>query len=143
MSLLKLGPNLSIINSFNDISFPELSLFSPLFFSNICFNLFAFIKEYLENALIDYGSLKVNVINKEHAVYNIKFSPQDIIIIIDNVISNSSKQEHHAKQLEVRMSKQDNGALIIFEDDGMGLNKAVQNIDDIFEQKIEYIKKRG
>ena len=31
------------------------------------------------------------------------------------------------------MSKQDNGALIIFEDDGMGLNKAVQNIDDIFE----------
>lgn len=96
-------------------------------------DLFAFIKEYLENTLINCGSLKIYAVNEENAIHNIKFSPQDIIVILDNIISNSAKAEHHASKLEVKMSKQDNKALITFEDNGVGLNKAVQDINDIFE----------
>lgn len=54
-------------------------------------DVFEFIKEYCDNILKQYEDIKVHVNNHDSDAFVIGFVPQDISIILDNVISNSIK----------------------------------------------------
>lgn len=94
-------------------------------------DVFEFIKEYCDNILKQYEDIKVHVNNHGSDVFVIGFVPQDISIILDNVISNSIKAK--ANNLFINMYVENEHARIDIVDDGRGLDKNITNIEDLFE----------
>ncbi len=94
-------------------------------------DLYTFIAEYCNKILSKNDSIKVipRIVNE--AMYTIKFVPQDVIIILDNVVSNSVK--HKAKQLNINMYNDIDGMYIDFIDDGNGINGSIKNVNELFE----------
>lgn len=93
-------------------------------------DLFGFIQEYCNKIISRNEEIEVKVTIKENAVYQTRFVPQDIIIIIDNIVSNSIK--HGANCLEIVMSN-NSEIQIDFIDDGNGINPQIKNLDELFE----------
>ncbi len=96
-------------------------------------DLFAFIREYAENILIQSDGVKIIVNNIEEQNFITKFSPQDIAIIIDNIASNTAKPEHKATKLEITLFVQNDIANIVFKDDGLGISSRVKDVNELFE----------
>ena len=96
-------------------------------------DLFAFIREYAENILIQSDGVKIIVNNIEEQNFITKFSPQDIAIIIDNIASNTAKPEHKATELEITLFVQNDIANIVFKDDGLGISSRVKDVNELFE----------
>lgn len=94
-------------------------------------DVFEFIKEYCDNILKQYEDIKVHVNNHDSDVFIIGFVPQDISIILDNVISNSIKAK--ANNLFINMYVENEHARIDIVDDGRGLDKNITNIEELFE----------
>ena len=96
-------------------------------------DLFAFIKEYAENILIQSDGVKIIVNNVNEQKFITKFSPQDIAIIIDNIASNTAKPEHKSTELEITLFIQNDIANIVFKDNGVGLSSKIKDINELFE----------
>ena len=96
-------------------------------------DLFAFIREYAENILIQSDGVKIIVNNIEEQNFITKFSPQDIAIIIDNIASNTAKPEHKATKLEITLFVQNDIANIVFKDNGLGISPRVKDVNELFE----------
>lgn len=94
-------------------------------------DVFEFIKEYCDNILKQYEDIRVHVNNHDSDVFVIGFIPQDISIILDNVISNSIKAK--ANNLFINMYVENEHARIDIVDDGRGLDKNITNIEELFE----------
>lgn len=94
-------------------------------------DVFEFIKEYCENILRQYEDIVVHVNNPNADTFIIGFVPQDISIILDNVISNSIKAK--ASNLYVNMEVINEHANIDMTDDGNGLDKKIVNVNELFE----------
>lgn len=94
-------------------------------------DVFEFIKEYCDNILKQYEDIKVHVNNHDSDVFVIGFVPQDISIILDNVISNSIKAK--ANNLFINTYVENEHARIDIVDDGRGLDKNITNIEELFE----------
>lgn len=94
-------------------------------------DLFAFIKEYCETILARDEDIKISVKYEEEKTYITKFVPQDIVVIIDNVVSNSKKS--NSKELSIVLDKQDENVIIDFIDNGDGINSKIKNTEELFE----------
>lgn len=98
-------------------------------------DLVSFINEYLENVYKLREDLRQNrellniTINATDISHFVKFNPIDIIIIFDNLISNSSK--HGAKSIKIEWSKMDENTLVSYTDDGDGIKDSI--VDHIFD----------
>lgn len=94
-------------------------------------DLFVFIDEYCRKVLDRNEDIQVSseIINSSSFIT--KFVPQDIVIIVDNILSNSVK--HHAKKLRIIMNCIEDYASIEFSDNGDGINSSVENVDELFE----------
>ena len=96
-------------------------------------NLFDFIEEYCENILAQDEDIEVEVLRKDEKGVNIRFIPQDIAVILDNVISNSIKYNatlfvtHHLNKRDETMGS-------------VGLNADVSGILTLKESKNNYNK---
>lgn len=91
-------------------------------------DLFAFCKEYFENVLSkQYFKIAINV--KVSGKYIIRFNPQYMSLILDNLMSNSEKS--HATAIIVAMNYENNTAVIEIKDNGDGLKDI--DIERIFE----------
>lgn len=101
-------------------------------------NVFAFIEEYCERILKKNDEIDVVVKKQEDAEYNIRFVPQDIVVVIENVFSNSVK--HYARTFIVEMRSELDGVIIEFIDDGDGIDPRINNIDELFEFGKGYTK---
>ncbi|MBK7134142.1 MAG: HAMP domain-containing histidine kinase [Bacteroidales bacterium] len=96
----------------------------------------SFTNEYIENVYKLRDDLRINrellnvKINMPKGVeHKIKFNPIDMIIVLDNLISNSSK--HGATKIELTWTKSGQSIQLSFKDDGNGI---VDNIlDSIFD----------
>ncbi|GGH16853.1 ATP-binding protein [Mucilaginibacter phyllosphaerae] len=115
------------------------------YFKKVNFNIYtnkldvdiiSFTNEYLENVYKLRDDLRNNreLLNvKIHTTANfehkIKFSPIDMIIVLDNLISNSSK--HGASTVELTWAKQEKGTQLSFKDDGKGINDSI--IENVFD----------
>jgi len=95
-------------------------------------DLFQFIREYCESvATRQYANIKITIDIEDSSKYIVDFVPQDIAIVLDNVLSNSVKAR--ATVLKIEMRSERNTYTIDFIDDGKGLTKSVTNINELFE----------
>lgn len=99
-------------------------------------DLVSFINEYLTNVYKQRDDLRINreLLNIEidtpkDLVFNIVFNPIDVVIVLDNLISNSSK--HGASKIELKWSKSENLIEFSFKDDGTGIKDSI--LDNIFD----------
>jgi signal transduction histidine kinase len=98
-------------------------------------DLVSFVKEYIQNVYREYPTTKINrpymnfrvITNGAKFLY--KFRPLEIIIIIDNLFSNSMKAG--AKNITVSLNLlKDAGLEMVVKDDGKGIEK--RNLSKIF-----------
>ena len=104
--------------------------------TNVATDIVSFTNEYLENVYklrddlrTNRELLKVKINTPNNFEYKIKFNPIDIIIVLDNLISNSSKQG--ATKVELTWSKVDKNIQLSFKDDGNGIKDNI--LDNIFD----------
>jgi len=100
--------------------------------SRLKIDIVTFINEYVVNVYEEREDLKanrellgVNIANKNNVKLEKPFNPIDLIIIIDNLISNSTK--HNAKKIALNWSKPvKNSILLSFKDDGKGIKDNIK-----------------
>ncbi|MCA0959720.1 ATP-binding protein [Muricauda ruestringensis] len=99
-------------------------------------DLVSFINEYLTNVYKQRDDLRINreLLNIEIDTpkgleLNTKFNPIDIVIVLDNLISNSSK--HGASKVLLEWSRPDKTTQLSFKDDGAGIKDSI--VDNIFD----------
>lgn len=104
--------------------------------TNLATDIVAFTNEYIENVYKKRDDLRINreLLNVKINTPNgfeqkVKFNPIDMVIVLDNLISNSSK--HGASKIELTWSKTNNGFQLSFKDDGKGIKDDI--IDSIFD----------
>ena len=105
-------------------------------------DLFEFIAEYCEKiskqvCADDGNDIKIMIDKSDTDCFR-KFVPQDIGVLIENVISNSIKNK--ASEIKFQMYKQEKQYFIDIIDDGNGLNSAADT-EKIFEFGKSYTKK--
>ncbi|RZJ80198.1 MAG: HAMP domain-containing histidine kinase [Chryseobacterium sp.] len=77
--------------------------------------------------------LDMIVVDEVLEPYVIEFKPIEITIIVDNLINNSKKK--NAKKVVFSFRKAKDGSLEIFyKDDGDGLDKVIDNVNNIFDK---------
>ncbi len=116
------------------------------YFKKVNFNIYTsklktdivtFINEYIVNVYEQREDLKANrelldvkIINDDKAKLEKSINPIDLIIIIDNLISNSTK--HNTKKVILKWSQpKKDVALLSFKDDGKGVKDNIK--DNIFD----------
>jgi len=92
-------------------------------------DLFGFIREYCEKVLVREEELQINVECEAEISYVTKFVPQDIVVILDNVVSNSKKS--NSKVLKVILDKNEK-IIIDFKDDGRGIDPRIKDVEELF-----------
>ena len=73
------------------------------------------------------------IINTNNIKYKCKFEPIKINIIIDNLLSNSKKEEINAKNVTINFFKEKNILIMEYIDDGKGINSSIVDINSIFD----------
>lgn len=96
----------------------------------------SFTNEYLENVYklrddlrINREILNVKIVTPKDFEYKIKFNPINMIIVIDNLISNALK--NGASQVELNWTKSYKSVQLSFKDDGKGIPDNI--VDNIFD----------
>ena len=92
----------------------------------------AYLEEY--NKL--YSKLNIKINDNTEKDFIISFRYYDIVTVLDNLLDNSGKHEHEAKNIEVVITDDKKWLEISFSDDGKGLDKKfANNPDDIFKSR--------
>ena len=115
------------------------------YFKKVNFNIYSnkldvdiisFTNEYIENVYklrddlrINRELLNVRINMQEDFEHKIRFNPIDIIIVLDNLISNSSK--HGATMVELTWSRTETSVQLSFKDNGNGIKDNI--IDNVFD----------
>lgn len=94
-------------------------------------NVFDFIEEYAISILSRSDRMKVQVIRNCDEGVEMRFVPQDIAIILDNVVSNSTK--YNASLLIIALGRDKDIYTIDFIDDGDGVNSGIEDLNELFE----------
>jgi signal transduction histidine kinase len=104
--------------------------------NNLSADLVSFVNEYLTNVYkqrddlrINRELLKIEIDTPVGLELNNKFNPIDVVIVLDNLISNSSK--HGASKVALKWSKSGNTTQLSFKDDGAGIKDSI--LDNIFD----------
>lgn len=94
-------------------------------------NLFDFIEEYVMKILTKADNINIRVVRNDIDGVEMKFVPQNIAIILDNVVSNSTK--YHAETLNIVLARDNNDYTIDFIDDGDGVDSSIEDLEELFE----------
>lgn len=94
-------------------------------------NLFDFIEEYCENVLAQDEEIKIEIQRKDEKGVNLRFIPQDIAVVLDNIISNSTK--FNATLIKIILNKENEFYTIDFIDNGDGLDPRIEDVSELFE----------
>jgi signal transduction histidine kinase len=104
--------------------------------NSIQVDIVSFINEYIENVYKFREDLKTNrellnanISNVSRLEYRLKINPIDIVIVLDNLISNSLK--HNASEISISWVKTENGVQMSFKDNGNGIADNI--LDHIFD----------
>ena len=94
-------------------------------------NIVSYTMQYLKNF---NESLYITYDNQIRTTIIKKMSLLDLSVVLDNLISNSSKAE--ARQLHVTFLNEDNRIIMDFSDDGTGVDLEMYNPEDLFEEGV-------
>lgn len=104
--------------------------------TNVATDIVAFTNEYLENVYKLRDDLRTNrellnvkINTPKDFEHKLKFNPIDMIIVLDNLISNSSK--HGASEVELTWSKTTKDFRLSLKDDGKGIKDDI--VDNIYD----------
>lgn len=102
-----------------------------------------FLSDYVSKISNYFKTSKTKVSYKQLSTepFKTEFRPLDISIIVDNMINNSKK--HKASELNIITESFPNRFEIIFRDNGIGFNKDIADINDIFKQGYSTTKSTG
>lgn len=103
----------------------------------------AFLSNYLSKIYKFHANNKLKVIisNPYNIFFETTFKPIELIMLIDNLLSNSQKK--NAKNVIINFTAFDNGIKISFMDDGDGLDKQINNPETIFERGFTTTRSSG
>ena len=103
----------------------------------------SFIKQYINKVKEEYGILGLKIFIQTNEIHFIKqFRPIEVMIIIDNLLSNS--QKNYAHKIEFLFQKISPKELeITIRDNGRGLNKKISKPLKIFEKGFTTTKGSG
>lgn len=106
-------------------------------------NINDFVSDYVSKISNYFRTSKIKVDFKSLSSKSFKtsFRPLDISIIIDNMINNSKK--HKATQLSIITESLQNKFEIIFRDNGVGFNKDISDINEVFKKGFSTTKSTG
>jgi signal transduction histidine kinase len=97
-------------------------------------NLVNFIQNYIKNIYESSTNREFNItVNTNNIEFKCKYEPININIIIDNLLSNSKKEEINAKNVTINFYKEENSLLMEYIDDGKGLSPDIVDKDTIFD----------
>ena len=94
-------------------------------------NIVSYTMEYLKKF---NGSMYITFDNQIRTTILKKLSLLDLSVVLDNLISNSSKAE--AKQIHVTFRNEGTRIIIDFSDDGTGVDMEMYNPEDLFEEGV-------
>ena len=94
-------------------------------------NIVSYTMEYLKKF---NGSMYITFDNQIRTTILKKLSLLDLSVVLDNLISNSSKAD--AKQIHVTFRNEDARIIMDFSDDGTGVDMEMYNPDDLFEEGV-------
>ena len=97
-------------------------------------DIITYIEQYIDSIKIFFTKINIHLVNKKNIEYIRKFRPIEISIMLDNLFNNSIKAE--AKNFTIEVSKNNNEIIILFTDDGKGLDKEILNPKDIFGKGV-------
>jgi len=104
--------------------------------TNLPTDIIAFTNEYIENVYkkrddlrISRELLNVKINTPKDFEYKVKLNPVDMIIVLTNLISNSSK--HGASEIELTWNKTNQGIQLSFKDNGNGIKDNI--LENIFD----------
>ncbi|MCG3663408.1 ATP-binding protein [Aliarcobacter butzleri] len=96
-----------------------------------------FIFNYIKSIYEVTTNKDLNIeINTNNIVHICKFEPIKISIILDNLLSNSKKEQIGAKHVQINFSKENNDLIMEYIDDGKGLDSSIIDENSIFEMGI-------
>jgi signal transduction histidine kinase len=96
-------------------------------------DIIAYIEQYIESVKIFFSDLKIQFSNKNDVEFEKKIRPIEISVMLDNLFNNSIKAK--AKNFIIEVNKNSkNEIVILFTDDGKGLDKEIINPQEIFEK---------
>ena len=96
-----------------------------------------FIFNYIKSIYEITTNKEFNIeINTNNVVHICKFEPIKISIILDNLLSNSKKEQIGAKHVKINFSKENNSLIMSYIDDGKGLDSSIIDENFIFEMGI-------
>lgn len=100
-------------------------------------DLILFFLEYLENICKKYyDKIKIEYKNYCADSFIIRFKPFKLGYLIDNFISNSKKAD--AKNITFILKQKQDSLIMEVIDDGKGLDKKIEDKDEIFEETVSY-----
>ena len=94
-------------------------------------NIVSYSMEYLKKF---NGSMYITFDNQIRTTILKKLSLLDLSVVLDNLISNSSKAD--AKQIHVTFRNEDARIIMDFSDDGTGVDMEMYNPEDLFEEGV-------
>ena len=94
-------------------------------------NIVSYTMEYLKKF---NGSMYITFDNQIKTTILKKLSLLDLSVVLDNLISNSSKAD--AKQIHVTFRNEDARIIMDFSDDGTGVDMEMYNPEDLFEEGV-------
>ena len=94
-------------------------------------NIVSYTMEYLKKF---NGSMYITFDNQIRTTILKKLSLLDLSVVLDNLISNSSKAD--AKQIHVTFRNEDARIIMDFSDDGTGVDMEMYNSEDLFEEGV-------
>ena len=96
-----------------------------------------FIFNYVKSIYEITTNQEFNIEIKTNDIVHIcKFEPIKINIILDNLLSNSKKEQIGARHVKITFSKENNDLMMEYIDDGKGLDSSIVDTNSIFEMGI-------
>lgn len=100
-------------------------------------DLVEFIFNYIKSIYELTTNKEFNIeIHTNNLIYVCKFEPIKINIILDNLLSNSKKEQIDAKNVNITFFEEGNDLLMEYTDDGNGLDPSIVDENSIFEMGI-------
>lgn len=113
--------------------------------NNIDADITSYIEQYVQILKEFTSDIKISFEDKTAEEFKISFTPIEISIIIDNILSNALKREHNATKLNIELSSSEvNDTLFIkFTNNGNALHRDISDTKTIFEKGITTTKGSG
>lgn len=106
-------------------------------------DIIGFFKNYVDKISNYFKTSKLKVEWKPtENIFNVSFRPLDLAIIVDNIINNAKKHEATLLQIESKILNPKE-LQISFKDNGLGLNKKVQHVSEIFGKGFSTTESTG